>query len=69
MGDTKFRQTGRRAAQGPYRSDERVRKHQEGLERNAEWAKLSSEAKVQSLLKRRGESKRQLNALHSTLKA
>ena len=63
MGDTKFRQTHRRTANGPYKADERKRRQEEGAERNAAWQALSTTAKIASLLRRPGSSKRQLTKL------
>ena len=63
MGDTKFRQTGRRTAQGPYMSDLRAARRTEGEARNTAWASLSTSAKIASLKARRGESKRQMTKL------
>lgn len=55
MGDTKFRQTGRRTAKGPYRSDLRREKHVEGLLRNAAWDALSQGEKLLALDRRLGK--------------
>lgn len=63
MGDTKFRQTNRRTAQGPYRQETRERKAAEGAERNAAWKALNVSDKLASLAARRGESKRQVSRL------
>ena len=66
MGDTKFRQTHRRTARGPYRSDEQARKRAEAEARNAAWAGLSTKDKLLSLRERRGSSKKQLTKLLQT---
>lgn len=63
MGDTKFRQTGRRTAQGPFRLDEKIRKREEGEARNSCWASMSPQQQYDSLCKRRGGSMRQLKLL------
>ena len=63
MGDTTFRQTGRRSARGPYRLDEQIRKQREGAARNAAWAALSILEKLHRLNSRRGNSTKQRKAL------
>ena len=63
MGDTKFRQTHRRTAAGPYRADERKRRQAEAIERNTAWQALDTHAKVKSLLRRPGNCKKQLERL------
>ena len=63
MGDTKFRQTNRRTALGPYRRDLREIRRKEGDERNLAWAALTDTDKIASLRRRRGESKRQMTKL------
>lgn len=63
MGDTKFRQTGRRTARGPFRSEARDLRRKEGEERNAAWRSLSVIDQARSLQARRGSSKRQRAAL------
>lgn len=65
MGDTKFRKTGHRTAQGPYRADERLRRQVEATERSDAWISLSTAEKLRSLRSRRGESKRQITRLET----
>ena len=64
MGDSKFRSTGRRTTQGPYRNDERARKREEGDIRNEVWRELSPTEQLRSLKLRRGDSKRQCAKLN-----
>lgn len=54
MGDTKFRQTGRRTARGPYRRDAKEVRIEEGQERNKRWAALSTAQKIAELDRRLG---------------
>ncbi len=63
MGDTNFRRTSRRTAQGPYRIDEQMRRRAEAQERNTEWAALSDVDKVASLRRRQGASRKQMQRL------
>lgn len=63
MGDTKFRQNGRRTAKGPFRTELKELRRKQGEERNAAWQALSTAAKITSLQQRRGESRRQLRKL------
>ena len=67
MGDTKFRQTGRRTASGPYRSDEKRRRVEEALERQQYWDGLSPKAKLEDLHRRAGLSKAQVKKLEALL--
>lgn len=68
MGDTKFRQTGRRTAVGPFRADKKARKRLEGEERNAEWAALSNKEKYLDLMgRRRGPSTRQVEKIQAAI--
>lgn len=67
MGDTKFRRTRQRTAKGPFRADELIRRTAEGEVRNLAWASLPTADKITSLKARRGQSKRQLNKLESTI--
>ena len=55
MGDTKFRQTGRKTARGPYKADLRRERAEEGAVRNAAWAALSVAEKLASLDRRLGK--------------
>lgn len=63
MGDTKFRATGRRTRQGPYRADERARRRQEGEERNAVWQALSPLEQLKELDRRGVKATRQRHKL------
>jgi len=63
MGDTKFRQTGRRTAQGPFRRDELERKRTEGEARNVAWRALTPSQQLASLAERGVESGRQYRKL------
>ena len=67
MGDTKFRQTGRRTAQGPYRRDAKDARRSEGAERNAVWAALPPKEKLKQLScgRRPGKSARQVKKLQA----
>ena len=63
MGDTQFRKTGRRMAQGPYRTDERIRRRTEGEARNALWQSRTPTEQRASLMRRPGKSRRQIAKL------
>jgi hypothetical protein len=65
MGDTKFRQTGRRTAAGPFRADEKQRRRAEGDIRNEVWRAMTTAEKIISLKGRRGESRRQMGMLEA----
>lgn len=54
VGDTKFRQTGRRTRKGPYKADMRDIRRREGEERNEVWRKLTSAEKLRALDERLG---------------
>ena len=69
MGDTRFRQTGRKSAQGPFRRDEKLRRSKEGEERNLVWRALGPRQQLESLSRRRGESRRQTAKLTETINA
>jgi len=55
MGDTKFRQSGRRTARGPYKTDLRRERAEEGLARNTAWALLPKSEQIASLDRRLGK--------------
>ena len=55
VGDTKFRQSGRKTARGPYKADLRRERAEEGTIRNAAWAALSVAEKLASLDSRLGK--------------
>ena len=63
MGDTKFRQSGRRTASGPFRADDLKRKREEGDSRNTIWRAMTRADQLESLRRRRGNSKRQVAKL------
>lgn len=67
VGDTKFRSTGRRTRQGPFKADERARRRQEGEERNAYWQSLSPSEQLQELNRRGVMATRQRHKLASKL--
>ena len=46
------------------RADRRQERQQEAIQRNAIWAELPLESKLESLRGRRGESTRQINRLN-----
>jgi len=63
MGDSKFRQTNRRTAIGPFRTEDLRRKQEEGAIRLEHWQGLTVAEKIASLVLRAGRSRRQLTRL------
>ena len=63
MGDTKFRQTGRKTAKGPFRHEIRDIRRKESEERSLLWASLSTKEKLAQLDQRPGASAKQRKRL------
>lgn len=67
MGDTKFRQSGRRTAVGPFRAQLKKLRREQADARNAAWRALPTAAKLASLASRPGESRRQISRLQPSV--
>jgi hypothetical protein len=63
VGDTKFRQTGRRTHKGPYRAEVKERKQREAVVRQDAYTALSHEQKVRRVLDAKGQSLKQRKQL------